>query len=103
MTVEGCMSAEAACGQSLVKIAMRLSEGDLTINDIASVLTPAFRGGGNNLQATDVAKIIYEAGLAEGLRVCGEVLANVLNAGQDDVDGLEGEGKNAEPTLLDSQ
>ena len=101
MTVDGCMAVEAACGQSLVKIAMRLSEGDLSINEIASVLTPAFRGGSNDVQAPEVAKIVYEAGVAEGLRVCGEVLANVLNAGQGDE--VEGEEKNVEPTLLDSE
>lgn len=82
MTVDGCMQAEAACGCSLVKIATKLSEGDLTVLDITNVLTPALKGGGNDVDHTKVAKIVYEAGLADGMRVCGEVLANVLTAGQ---------------------
>jgi hypothetical protein len=99
MTVDGCMQAESACGTSLVRIATKLSEGDLTVMDIANVLTPAFKGGGNDFDQIKVAKIVYEAGLAEGMRVCGEVLANVLTAGQSssedsEEDDEEGSEKN---------
>ena len=90
MTVDACMRVEQACDLSLVKIATRLSEGDLTIHQISSVMTPALRGGGNDVEAKDVAKIIYEAGLAEGLRVCGEVLANVLSGGNQDEEDVDG-------------
>lgn len=89
MTVDGCMQAEAACGCSLVKIATKLSEGDLTVLDITNVLTPALKGGGNDVDHTKVAKMVYEAGLADGMRVCGEVLANVLTAGQASDDNSE--------------
>ena len=90
MTVDGCMQAEAACGTSLVRIATKLSEGDLSIMEIAYVLTPAFKGGGNDVDNAKLAKIIYEAGLPEGMRVCGEILSNVLTAGKsDEEDGDE--------------
>jgi len=94
MTVDGCMQAEAACGTSLVQIATRLSEGNLTVLEIANVLTPAFKGGGNDLDQTKVAKIVYEAGIAEGMRVCGEILANVLTAGGSSQDDDESTEKN---------
>tara|TARA_R100000908_G_scaffold11622_1_gene4157 strand:- start:1923 stop:2213 length:291 start_codon:yes stop_codon:yes gene_type:complete len=86
------MQAESACGTSLVRIATKLSEGDLTVMDIANVLTPAFKGGGNDVDQTKVAKIIYEAGLAAGMRVCGEILANVLMAGKSDDEDNDEEG-----------
>ena len=101
MTVDGCMQAEAACGTSLVRIATRLSEGDLTVMDISNVLTPALKGGGNDVDQTKVAKIVYEAGLAEGMRVCGEILANVLTAGQaNDDDSEEDSEKNEQEGML---
>jgi len=101
MTVDGCMQAEAACGTSLVRIATRLSEGDLTVMDISNVLTPALKGGGNDVDQTKVAKIVYEAGLAEGMRVCGEILANVLTAGQaNDDDSEEDSEKNEQEVML---
>ena len=100
MTVDGCMQAEAACGCSLVKIATKLSEGDLTVLDIANVLTPALKGGGNDVDHSKVAKIVYEAGLADGMRVCGEVLANVLTAGQaSDDDSEEDSEKNVDEAV----
>ena len=102
MTIDGCISAETACGQSLVKIALRLAEGDLSINEITQVLTPAFRGGGNNMTPAEVSKIVYEAGTADGMRVAGEVLTNVITAGKD-FNEDEGEEKNVEPALLDSE
>jgi len=101
MTVDGCMQAEAACGTSLVRIATRLSEGDLTVMDISNVLTPALKGGGNDVDQTKVAKIVYESGLAEGMRVCGEILANVLTAGQaNDDDSEEDSEKNEQEVML---
>lgn len=69
---------------SLVKLATKLTGGDLTIGEITNILTPAFRGGGNDVKNNDIAKIIYEGGLPEGMRVCGEVLTNVLMAGNTD-------------------
>lgn len=100
MTVDGCMQAEAACGCSLVKIATKLSEGDLTVLDISNVLTPALKGGGNDVDHTKVAKMVYEAGLADGMRVCGEVLANVLTAGQaSDDDSEEDSEKNVDEAV----
>ena len=95
MTVDGCMQAEAACGTSLVRIATRLSQGDLMVSDLANVMTPAFKGGGNDIDNKKMARIIYEAGLAESMRVCGEILANVLMAGNDEDQEEELPEKNA--------
>ena len=81
LTVNSCIEIETALKTSLVKLATRLSEGDLTISEIAMVLTPAIKGGGNNVEFNDITKIIYESGMVEGLRVCGEILTNVLSGG----------------------
>ena len=101
MTVDGCIQAEMACNASLVKIATKLAEGDLTVMDISNVLTPALKGGGNDVDNTKVAQIVYEAGMADGMRVVGEVLSNVLTAGKaDEDDDEEDSEKNEQEVML---
>ena len=42
------------------------------------------KGGGNDVSMKDIQKAVWDAGLADAMRVCGEVLASALNAGQDE-------------------
>ena len=37
-----------------------------------------------DIKEDEVIKIIYQSGIADGIRVCGELLANVLAGGQED-------------------
>ena len=46
MTVDSLIKLEQTTGQSLIKLTSRLSEGSLTLTEIASIITPAIRGGG---------------------------------------------------------
>ena len=84
MTVDALVRLEQNTGQSLIRLTQRLSEGTLTLSDISSIITPAIRGGGADIKEDDVIKIIYQSGIADGIRVCGELLANVLAGGQED-------------------
>lgn len=84
MTVDSLVRLEQTTGQSLIKLTQRLSEGNLTLTEIASIITPAIRGGGADIKEDEVIKIIYQSGVADGIRVCGELLANVLAGGQED-------------------
>ncbi len=68
----------------------------MTISDIANIVTPAIRGGGNNLSHSEVTKIIFENGMVEGLRVCGEILTNVLTGGTVNQEGEVSEKKQQE-------
>ena len=59
---------------------------------------PALRGGGNDVDVSAVAKIIYQAGVAEGMRVAAELLVNVLTAGSnDDDESAEGNAEEMSP------
>lgn len=84
MTVDSLIRLEQSTGQSLIKLTQRLSEGNLTLSEISAIITPALRGGGEDIKENDVIKIIYESGVADGIRVCGELLSNVLAGGQED-------------------
>lgn len=75
-----------------MQIAQKLSEGKATVTEIVNVLTPAIKGGGNNVDAKQVQKWIWEAGLIEGIRCAGEIVTMALNSGQDE--GNEGAEEN---------
>lgn len=69
---------ENQLGKSIVKIAGSLSEGDLTVSEIAIIIHKALRGGGNNVDMKDVNQLLWDAGIAEAMRCCGEILAGVF-------------------------
>ncbi len=75
-----------------MQIAQRLSEGKATVTEIVNVLTPAIKGGGNDVDAKQVQKWIWEAGLIEAMRCAGEIVTMALNSGQNE--GNEGAEEN---------
>lgn len=76
-----------------MQTAQKLSEGKATITEIVNVIQPALKGGGNNLDQKDVSKMVWEAGLIEGMRVAGEILTVALNSGVPDEGNEEAEEK----------
>lgn len=94
VTLDVIMRIERQLGKGIVKIAQSLSEGDLTTEQIIAVITPVVRGGGNDIKEADIKKDIWECGLAESLRVCSEIVAQTLGAGNN-----EGNVEQAEPLL----
>ena len=76
-----------------MQTAQKLSEGKATITEIVNVIQPALKGGGNNFDQKDVSKMVWEAGLIEGMRVAGEILTVALNSGVPDEGNEEAEEK----------
>ena len=76
-----------------MQTAQKLGEGKATITEIVNVIQPALKGGGNNLDQKDVSKMVWEAGLIEGMRVAGEILTVALNSGVPDEGNEEAEEK----------
>ena len=82
MTVDSLIRIETALGQSIVQLTTKLSEGHLSLSETSFIIHSAMKGGGSDIKDNEVSQLIYESGLAEGMRVCGELLANVLQGGQ---------------------
>ena len=82
MTVDSLIRVETALGQSIVQLTTKLSEGHLSLTEMGFIIHSALKGGGNNIEENKVNHIIYESGISEGMRVCAELLANVLQGGQ---------------------
>ena len=69
LTIDALMQIEDALGQVIIKVAQRMGEGDVRIRDLVTVLLPALRGGGNDLQQTEINKIVQDAGIVESTKV----------------------------------
>lgn len=76
-----------------MQTAQKLSEGKATVTEIVNVIQPALKGGGNNLDHKDISKMVWEAGLIDGMRVAGEILTVALNSGVPDEGNEEAEEK----------
>ena len=94
VTLDVVMRIEQSCDKGIVKIAQALSEGELTTSQMVAILTPVIRAGGNDVDEKEVGKSLWGAGLVDGMKSVGEVLATVLSSGND-----EGNEKQAEALL----
>lgn len=82
--MDGLARIETSCGCGILKVLQKLSDGDLTTSEMCAVLLPIIRAGGNDIQVKDVQKAVWSGGLAEAMKVVGEVLATALSGGQDE-------------------
>ena len=82
--MDGLARIETACGCGILKVLQKLSDGDLTTSEMCAVLLPIIRAGGNDIQLKEVQKAVWSGGLAEAMKVVGEVLATALSGGQDE-------------------
>ena len=82
MTVDSLIRLETSLGQSIVQMTQKLSEGQLSFSELSFIIQSALKGGGSDIKENEVNQLIYQSGITEGMRVCGELLANVLQGGQ---------------------
>ena len=84
LTLDGIMRIEQATGRPILKLATELMNSNLSITDCVTVLSTAIRAGGNNMTQKEIGELVFEAGLTDGIRVTGEILANAITGGNKD-------------------
>ena len=89
MSLDVVMNIENSLG-SIMKLALRFSEGDVTQTEVMTILTLAIRGGGNDVKNSDIKNLMDEMGIPEATKMAGEVLAIALSTG-DKVDEKKSE------------
>ena len=82
VTLDAIMKIEASCGMGILKVLTGLTEGNLTTTEVCNIILPVIRGGGNDFSMKDVQKIVWDAGLADSMKVAGEILSTALTGGQ---------------------
>lgn len=80
LTIDSIIQIEQSTGCGIIKLAQKMSEADIRMMDLISVLTPALRGGGNDLQENDVKKIVSEVGIIDSAKAVAQLLTSSLTA-----------------------
>ena len=68
----------------IIQLAQSMSEGSLKTSEMTFILTPVIRAGGNDVTEKDVGQALWGAGLADGMKAIGEIIALVLGSGGDE-------------------
>tara|TARA_R100000773_G_C4148242_1_gene71530 strand:+ start:26 stop:361 length:336 start_codon:yes stop_codon:yes gene_type:complete len=88
LTIDAITQIEEKLDCGILKIVNELSTMDIRVNQIVAILTPALRGGGNQIQESDVKKIITEIGIVKSIQVMADLLTRCLT--------VESEGEQSE-------
>jgi len=79
LTIESIVGIEQSLSMSLLKVAQKMSEGDVSITHIINILHPALRGGGNDLSMQQVMVLVDNAGIIEATTAVSQILGQTLN------------------------
>lgn len=84
LTIDAIMQIEDAVGCGIIKLAQNMSDADIRMSHIVEILTPALRGGGHDIQQSDVKKIIAKVGIVQATTVVADILTKTLTTTADD-------------------
>ena len=84
LTIDTLVRIESSVGCSIVQLAQKLTSASATITDLISVLTPAIKGGGNDIDEKKVKELIGKSGLIQAMKCAGDIVTKALETGQDE-------------------
>ena len=90
LTVNSIIQIEDAVDMGVIKLATKMAEGDVRLSHVIAVLTPALRGGGNDLQTNDVTELVQRTGLVNSIKAVADLLAVSLTDNSDEKENKEG-------------
>ncbi len=67
-----------------MQVAQKLTNASATITDLVNVLTPAIKGGGNDIDEKKVRELIGKSGLIHAMKCAGDIVTKALETGQDE-------------------
>jgi len=80
LTIDAIMQIEEKLNCGILKLITRIADSDVRMTDLISVLTPALRGGGNDVSEKDVKKIVGDSGIIDTTKCVAELLAKSLQS-----------------------
>ena len=80
LTIDAIMQIEEKLNCGILKLITRIADSDVRMTDLISVLTPALRGGGNDVSEKDVKKIVSDSGIIDTTKCVAELLAKSLQS-----------------------
>ena len=93
LTMDSIIQIENDCNCGIIKLATKMGDADIRMSEIINVLTPALRGGGNDLTKKDVMNLVQNSGIVNATTAVATLLAETLT---DDSMEATDEGKHQE-------
>ena len=88
LTIDAIIQIETSVGCGIIKLAQKMSDGDIRLTDLITVLTMSLRGGANDVDEKKVSKIMQQVGIVEATRAVAELIAKSLsNDSEEEVEG----------------
>jgi len=87
LTIDAIMQIEDAVGCGIIKLATKMADADIRMSDVVAVLLHALRGGGKDLQESDVKKIVQKTGIVEATTAVANLIAQSLTNDQEQEEG----------------
>lgn len=84
VTLDVVQRIEVGLDMGIIQLAQSMSEGSLKTTEMTFILTPVIRAGGNDVTEKEVGQALWGAGLADGMKAIGEIIALVLGSGGDE-------------------
>jgi hypothetical protein len=94
LTIDAIMQIEEKLNCGILKLITRIADSDVRMTDLISVLTPALRGGGNDISEKDVKNIVSDSGIINTTKVVAELLAQSLQVEDQEEDAKKKEDLN---------
>lgn len=74
---------EQNIGGSLLKLATKMQDADISASQVVAILTPVIRSSGKDVKDNDVKKIIWETGITDSIRAVAEIIAFIVGADEE--------------------
>ena len=78
LTIDSIIQIEDAIGFSIIKLVSLMSDGDVRLSYIVTVLKHALRGGGNDLDDKKIKSLVGDTGIVDSTRIVAEILTKTL-------------------------
>jgi hypothetical protein len=94
LNMDVLMRIEQNLGGSLLKLANKMQDADISGFQIVSILTPVIRSSGADVKDADVKKIVWDAGVTSSITAVAQIIAFIVGGDEEEV-GNEEAGERA--------
>lgn len=89
LTIDSLVKIESELGLGIIQLAQKLSQADIRITELATVLRYALRGGGNDFDIKKTYKLIEDNGIVAISAVVVNLISQSLSDPKEDSEGKE--------------
>jgi hypothetical protein len=92
LTIDAIIKIETALDKGILQITQKLSDGDVRLNDVCVILYHALRGGSNDLEMSEIRRIVQNTGIVPSITQMTTLLVGLLNDDSSGEDAKKDEG-----------